>query len=115
MWHDELQPALAEADIRIVQVEDCAPRELRALTREFEREVNALLTPIAVGPAAPFPYVSSLALSIGAIVAEGDGQTRFVRVNVPADLPRFLDLGRGTFVALGGRDHASPAVDRRRG
>ena len=100
LWRDELQPALAAEDVRIVPVEECAPRELRALTRQFDREVKALLTPIAVGPAAPFPYISSLTLSIGAIVSEGDGEPRFVRVNVPADLARFLDLGRGTYVAL---------------
>ena len=43
LWRDELQPALAAEDVRIVPVEECAPRELRALTRQFDREVKALL------------------------------------------------------------------------
>ena len=49
LWLDELRPALADEGIRIVTVEECAPRELRALTKRFNREIEPLLTPIAVG------------------------------------------------------------------
>ena len=66
LWLDVLQPALAAEGIRIVSFDECTPRERRALTKRFEREIAPLLTPIAVGSAAPFPYVSSLALNIGA-------------------------------------------------
>ena len=102
LWLDELVPALAAERIRIVPAEACSPRELRALTKRFSREVEPLLTPIAIGPTAPFPFVLSLALNVAAIVRDEDGGgRRLVRVNVPDDLPRFLEVGdRGTRVAL---------------
>jgi polyphosphate kinase len=100
LWHDELQPALAAARIRIFKPDDCRPRELRSLTKRFEREVLPLLTPIAVGPAAAFPHVQSLNLNIGVIVGDGDEQ-RFVCIGVPQDVPRFLKVGsRGVRVAV---------------
>jgi polyphosphate kinase len=102
LWLEELTPALAAAGIRIVAPSECRPRELRALAKRFEREVLPLLTPIALGPAAPFPHVPSLGLNVGAIVDDPVGGTsRFVRVNVPQDVPRFLDVGvRGVRVAV---------------
>jgi polyphosphate kinase len=102
LWLGELQPELAAAGIRIVPIAACSGRELRSLTTRFERDVQPLLTPIAVGPAAPFPSVPSLALSVAALVSDTcEGEPRFVRVNVPNDLPRFLEVGgRGTRVPL---------------
>jgi polyphosphate kinase len=54
------------------------------------------LTPLAVGPAQPFPYISNLSLSLGVLVRDPDsGQTVFARVKVPTEiLPRFVPLGR---------------------
>jgi polyphosphate kinase len=95
LWAHELRPALAAEGIRIAAVEDCRPRELRSLAKRFDRELLPLLTPIAVGPVTPFPHVPSLGLNVGALVGE-----RFVRVNVPQDGPRFLEVGaRGVRVA----------------
>ncbi len=94
LWLDDLQPALAAEGIRVGGVGDCSPRELRALTKRFEREIQPLLTPIAVGVAAPFPYVTSLALNIGLLVRDdGTSEQRFIRVNVPDDVGRFLEVG----------------------
>jgi polyphosphate kinase len=101
IWLDELRPALAAEKIRIVRPDECRPRELRALTKRFRAEIEPLLTPIAVGAAAPFPYVPSLALNVGVLVrAAGGRDGRFIRINVPDGLPRFLHLGRGWFVPL---------------
>jgi polyphosphate kinase len=101
LWLDELLPALAHADIRIVGCADCKPRERATLERRFRNEIEPLLTPIAVSAAAPFPYVPSLALNVG--VLRRDPLTRdprFVRVSVPAGLPRFVPVGRSAFVLL---------------
>ena len=102
LWLDVLRPALAAEGIRIVSFDECTPRERRALTKRFDREIAPLLTPIAVGSAAPFPYVSSLALNIAAIVVDAaTGERRFVRVNVPDGVPRFVGVGsRGTRVLV---------------
>ena len=102
LWLDELRPALAREGIRIQSIGECSGRELRSLTKRFRAEIQPLLTPIAVGVAAPFPLVPSLALNIGLLVQDaGHGSPRFVRVNVPSDLPRFVEAGNtGARVAL---------------
>ena len=53
-----------------------------------------MLTPLAVGPGQPFPYISGLSLSLGVIVRDPDsGEERFARVKVPEGLPRFIAVG----------------------
>jgi len=94
LWLEDLQPALAVEGIRIGGLEKLSPREVRGLTKRFEREIQPLLTPIAVGVAAPFPYVTSLALNIGLLVRDRrTDEQRFIRVNVPNDVPRFVPVG----------------------
>jgi polyphosphate kinase len=102
LWLEDLRPALADEGILVGGVEECSPRELRALAKRFDREIAPLLTPIAVGVAAPFPYVTSLALNIGLLVRDTKtGEQRFIRLNVPDDLPRFVPVGeRGVHVLL---------------
>ena len=97
LWREELQPALAQERIRVVDVASCGPRERDALTRRFRREIEPLLTPIAVGAAAPFPYLPPLALNVVARIRAGADTRRFVRVNVPSS-PRFVPIGRSTYV-----------------
>ena len=102
LWLDRLGPALADEGIRVARVEECAPRELRALTKRFNREIEPLLTPIAISQASALPYLPSLALNVGVLTRKGkSGERRFVRVNVPEDLPRFLEVGpKGTYVPI---------------
>ena len=104
LWFEDLQPALTAEGIRVGGVEECSPRERRALTKRFEREIEPLLTPIAVGVAAPFPNVTSLTLNIGLLVrdAKSDEQ-RFIRVNVPNDVPRFVPVGYATSMCFSRR------------
>ena len=61
-----------------------------------------MLTPLAVGPGRPFPYISNLSLSLGGLAARPEtGDELFARVKVPKEVvPRFLDIGEGTFVPL---------------
>jgi polyphosphate kinase len=100
LWRDDLRPALAAAAIRVCTPEDCRPRDLRSLTKRFEREVLPLLTPIAVGPAGPFPHVHSLGLNLGVVVGD-ENETRFICISVPQEVPRFLDVGdRGVCVPV---------------
>jgi polyphosphate kinase len=102
LWKRELRPALAEHGIVVGDVEDCTKRELEELERRFERQVFPILTPLAVGPGQPFPYISGLSLSLGIFVRDPEsGEERFARVKVPEPLPRFLDVGdRGLFLPL---------------
>jgi polyphosphate kinase len=101
LWLNELRPGLAAEGIEIKSIDECRPRELRLLHKKFETEIAPLLTPIAVGPSARFPKVHSLALNIGLIVKDFESTTRFVRINMPDELPRFVKLGdRGTWILL---------------
>ena len=94
IWREELRPALAEAGIEVTSVDDLTAAERRALDERFDREVYAVLTPLAVGPGLPFPYISGLSLNLGLRVRDPvKGETRFARVKVPPKLPRLLAAG----------------------
>ena len=102
LWSRELVPALKEAGIDIAQVDECSEKEVSELERRFDREIYPVLTPLAVGPGQPFPYISGLSNSLAVLVRDPEnGEERFARVKVPEALPRFLEVGkRGAFVPL---------------
>jgi polyphosphate kinase len=102
LWKKELRPALAAEGIVVGGIEDCDEKELKRLERHFQREVYPILTPLAVGPGQPFPYISGLSLSLAVFVADPEsGEERFARVKIPEALPRFLEIGgRGLYVPL---------------
>jgi polyphosphate kinase len=102
LWKRELRPALAETGIVVAHVEDLDEDERAELERRFEQDVFPVLTPLAVGPGQPFPYISGLSLSLGVFVRDPvNGDERFARVKVPELLPRFIPVGkRGNFVPL---------------
>jgi polyphosphate kinase len=94
IWREELLPALAEAGIEVTGVDDLTAAERRTLDERFDREVYAVLTPLAVGPGLPFPYISGLSLNLGLRVRDPvKGETRFARVKVPPKLPRLFAAG----------------------
>lgn len=90
---EELLPELASHGIRLVAWEHLAECERRELDEIFEREIFPVLTPLAFGPAHPFPFISDLSLSIG-VCLDDDGVSSFARVKVPALLDRFVQLER---------------------
>jgi polyphosphate kinase len=102
LWKRQLKPALAEEHINVAEIEDLNAAELEELETVFNREIFPVLTPLAVGPGQPFPYISGLSLSLGLFVRDGEtGEERFARVKVPELLPRFLLVGtRGRYLPL---------------
>jgi len=95
LWKRDLAPARAAAGIDVATIDDCSDREREKLRKFFEREVFPILTPLAVGPGQPFPYVSGLSLSLGVIAVEPEtGEERFARVKVPEVLDRFVPAGK---------------------
>jgi polyphosphate kinase len=94
-------PALAECGIKIVAPEDSGASRKR-LQRHFQEQIFPALTPLAIGPGRPFPYISNLSLSL--IVRLRDPELDsdvFARVKVPKEvLPRFISISRDTFVPL---------------
>jgi polyphosphate kinase len=102
LWKRELRPALEDGGIVVGDVDDANKKELEEVERRFDRDVFPILTPLAVGPGQPFPYISPLSLSLGIFVRDPEtGEERFARVKVPELLPRFLAIGdRGLFLPL---------------
>ncbi len=102
LWARELAPQLAERGIVVGNVDDCTEKELDELGGIFDREIFPILTPLAVGPGQPFPYISALSLSLAVFVVDPEtGEQRFARVKIPEGMARFVEVGkRGLFVPL---------------
>ena len=85
---------LADADIEIVSVGDLDEEQRAELARHFQKVIFPALTPLAVAPGRPFPYISNLSLSLAVLVRDPvTDQTVFARVKVPTEiLPRFVTL-----------------------
>jgi polyphosphate kinase len=93
IWRGELRPELARAGIDVTGYADLEAPERRAVDERFDREVYPVLTPLAVGPGLPFPYISGLSLNLGLRVRDPvKGETRFARVKVPPRLPRLIPV-----------------------
>ena len=102
LWRDELCPALAREGVLLGTVAEATADELVELESQFAREIYPILTPLAVGPGQPFPYISGLSLSLGVVVREPESsEERFARVKVPEGLNRFVSVGsRGLMLPL---------------
>lgn len=102
LWSRELCPLLERQGIIVAGVEDLTEEELIELGVRFEQDVYPVLTPLAVGPGQPFPYISALSLSLAVFVRDPEsGEERLARVKVPEGLPRFMEVGaRGVIVPL---------------
>ncbi len=100
--HEVLIPKLDAVGVHVLVMDEVTPDERAALDAYFESEVFPVLTPLAVDPGHPFPYISSLSLSLAVQVHdEGRGGEHFARVKVPRSLPRWVPLKRQHhFVAL---------------
>ena len=93
VFTNEVQPALADQGITIVRWRDLADEEQDRLHKYFRRQIFPVLTPLAVDPAHPFPYISGLSLNLAvSVVNPTSGKEHFARVKVPPLLPRFLTV-----------------------
>jgi polyphosphate kinase len=93
--HEVLCPALAERGVRLLGVEDLTSAEWGAIDELFESQIFPILTPLAVDPGHPFPYISNLSLSLAVEIRDPvRGADHFARVKVPKSLPRWVPTGR---------------------
>jgi polyphosphate kinase len=100
-WRKAVQPALTEQGIDILRWDELEHTEREEMTRFFRERVFPVLTPLAVDPSHPFPYISGLSLNLAVVVRNPDtGGEHFARVKVPPLLPRFVPLAEGRFVPL---------------
>ena len=98
----ELLPLLRERGLGIVSPDEVSTDARAQIERRFQREIFPILTPLAVDPAHPFPYISNLSLSLAVELRDPLKRTEhFARVKVPKSLPRWLPAGEPfTFVPL---------------
>jgi polyphosphate kinase len=95
-FEGELRPQLADSDIRVVDVRSLDEDRRAELAALFQKKIFPALTPLAVAPGRPFPYISNLSLSLAVLVRDPlTGQTVFARVKVPTEiLSRFVALSQ---------------------
>jgi polyphosphate kinase len=98
----EVAPALEDVGVRICDWDALSKADRDHLHEVFDERVFPVLTPLAVDPAHPFPYISNLSLNLAVVVRDpATREERFARVKVPPLLPRFLVLPDGErFVPL---------------
>jgi polyphosphate kinase len=87
-----VKPELAEQGIYLLNYIDLDQAQREHLKADFAEQVFPVLTPLAIDPGHPFPYISNLALSLAVVIRAEDGSERFARVKVPKVLPRFVAL-----------------------
>jgi polyphosphate kinase len=96
LFHDEIRPQLEQNGIRILPWGDLTADERFSLAELFRNSIFPVLTPLAVDPAHPFPYISGLSLNLAVIIRDiGSGQEHFARVKIPHNVPRFVRVDRG--------------------
>ncbi|HEX2220342.1 MAG TPA: polyphosphate kinase 1 [Gemmatimonadales bacterium] len=116
--HEELLPQLAAHGLVLhSRIRDVQRAERERLDAYFRANVFPVLTPLAVDPGHPFPYISNLSLSLAVTLRGADGEERFARVKVPKILPRWVPLmSPNEFVPLeevigGNLDSLFPGVE----
>mgnify|MGYP006331957009 FL=1 len=103
VFSDQLVPSLAGEGITFVHWDDIGAGEQDRLHKYFRRQIFPVLTPLAVDPAHPFPYISGLSLNLAVVVRNPNTEKeRFARVKVPPSLPRFIAVEAA--VAKGDRE-----------
>jgi polyphosphate kinase len=91
--YSEVVDLLDAEGISLVTWADLAAEDRMAMTAHFENRIFPVLTPLAVDPGHPFPYISNLSLSLGVILRDPrDGNRRFARLKMPPVLGRFIAL-----------------------
>ena len=101
LFREELVPELSKEGIDLVRWDELDREEQRFCKRLFKERVFPVLTPLAVDPAHPFPYISGLSLNLAVLVRNPKtGKEHFARVKVPPIFSRFVPLGNQRFVPL---------------
>jgi polyphosphate kinase len=91
--HELLLPALSAHGVRLLAMAELAAAERESMDAFFETHVFPVLTPLAVDPGHPFPYISNLSLSLAVQLREPEhGHEHFARVKVPKSLPRWVPV-----------------------
>ncbi|THD31038.1 MAG: polyphosphate kinase 1, partial [Rothia mucilaginosa] len=112
VFHNHVLPALEEQNIRIVGWNDLDADAKQRLREEFMRDIFPILTPLAVDPAHPFPYISGLSLNLAVLVRNPQtGKELFARVKVPDQLDRMVSVDGSRAANTAGRESRYIALE----
>ncbi len=101
VFNEEIIPELRDQGIEIVRWSELDREEQRICKKLFKERIFPVLTPLAVDPAHPFPYISGLSLNLAVVVRNPkSGTEHFARVKVPPIFSRFVPVGNQRFVPL---------------
>jgi polyphosphate kinase len=102
VWTERLVPSLKNENVCVVGHDALSAREIEFLDTFFDERLFPVLTPLAVDPAHPFPFISNLSLNLAVAIRDPASESpRIARVKVPPLLPRFVEVpGGGPFVPL---------------
>ena len=90
---DEILPALEQHNVRLLHYDALTLDQQATMRQYYQREVYPMLTPLAVDPGHPFPYLSNLSLSLGVLLRDPrNDETRFARIKIPENRPRWIPL-----------------------
>ncbi|MCZ7533516.1 MAG: polyphosphate kinase 1 [Acidimicrobiia bacterium] len=95
LFSKELVPLLGTEGIHIETIETLDSEDHRYLDQVFEDQIFPILTPLAVDPSHPFPYISNLSLNLAVLVEDSEGSVQFARVKIPPNVDRFIALEEG--------------------
>jgi polyphosphate kinase len=100
-YHRDLVPALAEAGIELLHWDQLGADEQERVSAFYRDRVFPILTPLAVDPAHPFPYISGLSLNLALVMRNpATGKDHFARVKVPPIINRWMTASPSRFVPL---------------
>jgi len=101
LFNEQIMPALAAAGVRVTRWNDLSATHRASLEDAFSERIFPVLTPLAVDPGHPFPYISNLSLNLAVMVEDPEtSRHHFARVKVPPLLGRFVTPEEGIFVPL---------------
>ena len=93
LFQEDIRPALAERNVKILGWDELNSDQQERLTRYFRHQIYPVLTPLAVDPSHPFPYISGLSLNLAVILRnQRSGKEHFARIKVPDSLPRLIQV-----------------------
>ena len=101
LFVEELAPTLSEQGICLLRYDEITDDERKSVDEMFEQRVYPVLTPLAVDPAHPFPYISGLSLNLAVVLRDRENDRQhFARVKVPPVLSRYVQVDDYRFVLL---------------
>ena len=101
VFAEEVRPGLVDEGIEILRWAELSDDEKGRMRTLFSERIFPILTPLAVDPSHPLPYIRGLSINLAVMLANPiTGAEQFARVKVPSVLPRLVNLGEGRFLPL---------------